>query len=143
MTSVESADIESITRKTKPVDKTIGQALKAYRLTRGMSQEKLAERLGLTFQQIQKYESGVNRIALSRLLEVGRVLGFTLAEIETQIAANADPDAGGDALTAIQAITAFEGSTRALRALSRLTPGRRRAAIEFVERLAQAESATP
>ena len=44
----------------------------------GMSQEKLGEHLGLTFQQVQKYEKGVNRIGASRLFELARVLGVNV-----------------------------------------------------------------
>jgi transcriptional regulator with XRE-family HTH domain len=45
----------------------------------GLSQEKLGEALGLTFQQVQKYERGANRIGASRLLEIGRVLGVPVS----------------------------------------------------------------
>lgn len=45
----------------------------------GMSQDKLGERLGLTFQQIQKYEKGVNRIGASRLFEISRILGVPVS----------------------------------------------------------------
>ena len=45
----------------------------------GMSQERLGEKLGLTFQQVQKYEKGVNRIGASRLFELSRVLGVSVS----------------------------------------------------------------
>jgi transcriptional regulator with XRE-family HTH domain len=57
-----------------PTDVHVGQQLRQRRTQMQMSQERLAESLGLTFQQIQKYERGQNRIGASRLLELGRVL---------------------------------------------------------------------
>lgn len=58
----------------KHIDSLIGRNLKLLRLSAGMTQTNLAEKLGITFQQIQKYETGVNRISASRLIEVARVL---------------------------------------------------------------------
>ncbi len=56
------------------VDTHVGARIKLRRSLLGFSQEKLGERLGLTFQQIQKYERGVNRVSASRLHDLGRVL---------------------------------------------------------------------
>ena len=55
-------------------DAAIGARIRTYRLQRGMSQSALAEKLGLTFQQVQKYEKGANRVAGSRLVEVCNIL---------------------------------------------------------------------
>jgi len=66
-------------RIANSVDKRIGQRVKQRRLETGMSQERLAELLGVTFQQIQKYEKGVNRVAASRLFELASALGVGLA----------------------------------------------------------------
>ncbi len=57
-------------RSTNSIDKEIGERVRARRLELGMSQEKLADLLGVTFQQVQKYEKGVNRIAASRLHDI-------------------------------------------------------------------------
>ena len=61
-------------RATNAVDRRLGQRVRARRLEIGMSQEKLAELLGVTFQQVQKYEKGVNRIAASRLFVISSAL---------------------------------------------------------------------
>ncbi len=58
-----------------PVDAHVGQRLRLRRALMGLSQERLAELVGVTFQQIQKYERGANRIGSSRLYELSRVLG--------------------------------------------------------------------
>jgi transcriptional regulator with XRE-family HTH domain len=57
-----------------PIDKHVGSRLRMRRLVVGMSQEKLGEALGITFQQIQKYEKGTNRISASRLQLASKVL---------------------------------------------------------------------
>jgi len=57
-----------------PVDVHVGARVRMYRSLHGMSQEKLAEALGLTFQQVQKYETGYNRISASRLWDISQVL---------------------------------------------------------------------
>ena len=63
------------TKAPNPVDRYVGSRVRMRRIMLGMSQEKLGEALGLTFQQIQKYEKGINRIGASRLFDLAQVLG--------------------------------------------------------------------
>ena len=58
-----------------PIDVHVGGRVRLRRMLVGMSQEKLGERLGLTFQQVQKYEKGANRIGASRLFQISQILG--------------------------------------------------------------------
>ncbi len=60
--------------KPNPVDVHVGSRVRLRRTLLGMSQEKLGEAIGLTFQQVQKYERGANRIGASRLFDLSRVL---------------------------------------------------------------------
>jgi transcriptional regulator with XRE-family HTH domain len=60
--------------RPNPIDVHVGHRLRLRRTLLGMSQERLGQLLGLTFQQVQKYERGVNRIGSSRLYELGRIL---------------------------------------------------------------------
>jgi len=60
--------------RPSPIDIHVGARVRLRRTLLGMSQEKLGEALGLTFQQVQKYERGVNRIGASRLFDLARVL---------------------------------------------------------------------
>ena len=60
--------------KPNPVDVHVGSRVRLRRTLLGMSQEKLGEAIGLTFQQVQKYERGANRIGASRLWDLSRVL---------------------------------------------------------------------
>lgn len=65
---------ESIARQATDVDIHVGQRVRARRMMLGMSQEKLGEHLGLTFQQVQKYEKGQNRVSASRLQQIATAL---------------------------------------------------------------------
>lgn len=62
-----------------PIDVHVGQRLRVRRTLLGMSQETLADAIGLTFQQIQKYEKGANRVSSSRLLDLSNVLDVTVS----------------------------------------------------------------
>jgi transcriptional regulator with XRE-family HTH domain len=57
-----------------PIDKHVGSRVRMRRMMLGMSQEKLGDALGLTFQQVQKYEKGTNRIGASRLQQIAQIL---------------------------------------------------------------------
>jgi transcriptional regulator with XRE-family HTH domain len=61
-------------KQATSIDARVGQQIRARRAVLGMSQEELGQRLGLTFQQVQKYERGVNRIGAGRLFELARIL---------------------------------------------------------------------
>ena len=87
-------------RRPNEVDVYVGQRLRLRRKRLNISQEKLADALGLTFQQVQKYERGFNRISASKLFEAARFLqasvtyfyeGLTTPEDEAAAAGAADP----------------------------------------------------
>ncbi|MGN6115179.1 MAG: helix-turn-helix domain-containing protein [Nitrobacter sp.] len=62
------------TKAPNPVDKYVGSRVRMRRIMLGMSQEKLGEALGLTFQQVQKYEKGTNRVGASRIQQIAEIL---------------------------------------------------------------------
>ena len=68
-------------RKPDSVDKVVGQNIRIRRMASRMSQEQLAHNLGITFQQVQKYEKGTNRIGSGRLLRIASILGVELTEL--------------------------------------------------------------
>lgn len=59
-------------------DRYIGQKIKEYRLARGYTQTELAEMIGITFQQVQKYERGSNRVSVSRLVSIAGLLNVPI-----------------------------------------------------------------
>lgn len=64
---------------THPVDAHVGQKIRQQRWLIGMTQQQLAERVGIKFQQIQKYETGANRVSASRLWGIAEVLGVPVS----------------------------------------------------------------
>lgn len=64
----------SIKKVPNPIDRHVGSRVRMRRMLAGISQEKLGESLGLTFQQVQKYEKGSNRISASRLQQIAKML---------------------------------------------------------------------
>jgi transcriptional regulator with XRE-family HTH domain len=65
----------ALTKAATAIDKHVGRRVRMRRMLIGMTQEKLGEALGLTFQQVQKYEKGTNRIGASRLHQIAAILG--------------------------------------------------------------------
>jgi transcriptional regulator with XRE-family HTH domain len=74
-----AADDDDANAKPNPIDVHVGSRVRLRRTLLGMSQEKLGEAIGLTFQQVQKYERGANRIGSSRLFDLARVLDVPVA----------------------------------------------------------------
>ena len=87
--------------KGHPIDIHVGLRVRLRRTLLGWSQEKLAQALGLTFQQVQKYERGANRIGASRLFDLGRVLdvpvSFFFDDMTAEAGAAAADRSGGAA----------------------------------------------
>lgn len=75
----DKAKRQRTTGKPNPVDAHVGNRLRVRRTLLGLSQEKVGEAMGLTFQQVQKYERGANRIGASRLWDMSRVLDCPVA----------------------------------------------------------------
>ncbi len=63
-----------VKKNPNPIDIHVGARLRMRRVLQGMSQENLGEKLDLTFQQVQKYEKGANRVSASRLYQIGEIL---------------------------------------------------------------------
>ena len=80
-----------------PIDKHVGSRIRERRKELGMSQEKLAEHLGLTFQQVQKYERGSNRVSASKLFEISRALQTAVAYFYDHLIIPGDTSGAGDA----------------------------------------------
>ncbi len=70
---------EQIESRPSPVDVHVGARIRLRRTLLGMSQERLGDALGLTFQQVQKYERGINRVGASRLFDLSRILDVPIS----------------------------------------------------------------
>src|SRR5262249_58573884 len=80
--------------KPNPIDVHVGSRVRLRRTLLGMSQEKLGEAIGLTFQQVQKYERGANRVGASRLFDLSRVLDVPVSFLFEDLPGFAGSEAG-------------------------------------------------
>ena len=82
-------------KSPNPIDIHVGGRVRLRRMLVGMSQEKLGEMLGLTFQQVQKYEKGANRIGASRLYHISKILSVPVQFFFEDLADGSKPPASG------------------------------------------------
>jgi len=127
-------------RRANPIDVHVGSRVRLRRMLLGMSQEKLGEHLGLTFQQIQKYEKGINRIGASRLFDLSKVLGVPVQFFYEELPGAGDAVAGLGERPAESYAVEFLGSREGLelnKAFARITDPRvRRSIVELVRAFA-------
>lgn len=130
----------SLPKKTpNPIDIHVGSRIRLRRNMISMSQEKLGEALGITFQQIQKYEKGTNRVGASRLQQISNVLGVPVSFF-FEDAPGENPTTGMAESQSTGFVVDFLSSSEGLqlnRAFSRISdPKVRRKIIELVRTLA-------
>jgi transcriptional regulator with XRE-family HTH domain len=113
----------TVAKVPNPIDKHVGSRVRMRRMMLSMSQQKLADGLGLTFQQVQKYERGANRIGASRLQQISHLLQVPIAFFfEGAPNASAPPGSNGSALSMAQIdefVSDLDG-LRLIRALMRI-----------------------
>lgn len=115
-----------------PYDIEVGSRVRRERLLKKITQEYLAERLGITFQQIQKYENGTNRISISRLVHICQVLQTDICEIVKNIA---EASTENNSIRLLQSATEIELAEEAAKAMLAGHPNRVRIAREFLAEL--------
>ena len=132
-------------KKPNPTDVHVGSRIRLRRNMLGMSQEKLGENLGITFQQIQKYEKGTNRVGASRLQAISNILGVPVSFLFED--APGQPPTAGKGFAEDQSANYaldFCSSTEGLqlnRAFVKIQDGKvRRKIIELVKALAAEEA---
>lgn len=125
-------------KRANSVDAHIGLRVRTRRMLVGMSQEKLGELLKVTFQQIQKYERGANRVSASRLFQLAKVLGVPISYFFDSLIEAPDfavpgfADAGDDEGSMLTFLNTREG-IELNRAFQRISdPGKRRAVVDLV-----------
>ncbi len=107
-------------------DVRIGQRIKSARLARGISQSNLGEMLGVTFQQVQKYETGTNRVSGSRLIAIGSMLDVSVGSLLGEDAHN---PVGDGVLTAL----ATPGGHALATSFNQLPADRQRLLVQIAE----------
>lgn len=129
-----------------PIDVHVGSRVRLRRMLIGMSQEKLGELLGLTFQQVQKYEKGTNRIGASRLYQIAQFLGvpvqFFFEDLTDDMAKGRPEEASGfgerDAAPYVMDFVSSAEGLELNRSYSRISDPRvRKRILELVRCLAQ------
>jgi transcriptional regulator with XRE-family HTH domain len=71
--------MKKTTHRTQEIDRHVGGRIRERRIMLGLTQQQLADMIGVTYQQAHKYERGINRVSAGRLYEIGRVLGVPIA----------------------------------------------------------------
>lgn len=121
-----------------PIDVFAGERLRARRKFLGMSQQALADAVGITFQQVQKYERGANRISVSKLARMARALQASPAEFFPGI-----EDDDSVRMTPIEALAHADGGIDLARRYCAMSEERRHALLRVAAALTDEEAAEP
>jgi transcriptional regulator with XRE-family HTH domain len=127
------------TKAPDPMDIALGAAVRIRRRSLGISQEGLAEQCGVSFQQIQKYENGANRISFSRLVQIARALRCRVVDLMDVLDQPEGSGSSGD----IELLTRMRtpGAMELLTAFEILTPDTRSSLLALVRTLAAQSTA--
>ncbi len=133
------------TKAPNPVDKYVGSRVRMRRIMLGMSQEKLGEALGLTFQQVQKYEKGTHRVGASRIQQISEIL-----QVPVSFLFEGGPSGGitspngfseAPSPTYVSDFLATSEGLALTRAFTRITDAKlRRSIVDMVEQIAAREA---
>ena len=129
-------------KQANPVDVQVGNRVRIRRMLIGMSQERLGDLLGLTFQQVQKYEKGVNRIGAGRLFEVSRILNVPIDFFYEGLATTSQPGVGETEATAppvMEFVSSGEGLQLSLAFMKIRDTKVRKRVLDLVKSLAEEE----
>lgn len=129
-------------KSPNPVDRYVGSRVRMRRIMLGMSQEKLGEALGLTFQQVQKYEKGTNRVGASRLQQISEILQVPVSFLFEGAPVEPGADYTNGKAPAPDYVSEFLATSEGIaltRAFTRIEDSRmRRSIVELVEQIAGA-----
>ena len=131
------------TKAPNPVDKYVGSRVRMRRIMLGMSQEKLGEALGLTFQQVQKYEKGTNRVGASRIQQISEILQVPVSFLFEGAPSGTISAEGLSEGTSPAYVSDFLATSEGLaltRAFTRISDAKlRRSIVDMVEQIAARE----
>ncbi|MEK1854097.1 MAG: helix-turn-helix domain-containing protein [Phyllobacterium sp.] len=130
-------------KRPNPVDVHVGARIRLRRNMIGLSQEKLGESLGITFQQIQKYEKGMNRVGASRLQAIGNILNVPVTFFFDDMPGQSDKPKGFDEESETTYVVGFLNSSEGIqlaRAFAKITDAKiRRKILDLVRTLGDEE----
>lgn len=132
-------------KRAHAIEIHVGGRIRFRRLLLGMSQEKLSQLIGVTFQQVQKYEKGTNRIGVGRLYEIAQALGVAVAYFYEGLPTDSAADVGADQSASDETphfLRTREG-VELNRAFLKLRPAARRAIVDLVRTLSGPIDAVP
>ena len=132
-------------KQASPIDVQVGTRVRLRRMLIGMSQEKLGEMLGLTFQQVQKYEKGVNRIGAGRLFQVAHILGVPIDYFYEGVngmgeGAPGFAEPGGSSPPVMEFLSSGEGLQLSLAFMKIKDPKVRKRVLDLVKSLSDGEA---
>jgi transcriptional regulator with XRE-family HTH domain len=132
----KSRTITTKTKRSNSTDSQVGESIRAHRLAAGMSQGALARQLGVSFQQVQKYEKGMNRVGAGRLPQIADVFGVPIGAL-FKGTLNAAPGKGTGGDVPIKLIS-DTSAVKLLTAFAEIKdPSVRRHLSELVDRIAK------
>lgn len=127
-----------MTKKANPIDVQVGNRVRIRRMLVGMSQERLGDLLGLTFQQVQKYEKGINRIGAGRLFEIARILEVPIDFFYDGVGTPGESLSEGSA-PVMEFVSSSEGLQLSLAFMKIRDPKVRKRVLDLVKSLAEEE----
>jgi len=129
-------------KQANPIDVQVGNRVRIRRMLIGMSQERLGDLLGLTFQQVQKYEKGVNRIGAGRLFEMSRILNVPVDFFYEGVNSHAGQAGAGDGESApvMEFVSSGEGLQLSLAFMKIKDAKVRKRVLDLVKSLAEEEA---
>ena len=134
-------------KQANPIDAHVGNRMRLRRMLIGLSQERMGEMLGLTFQQVQKYEKGVNRIGAGRLYQIADILSVPVSYFYEGFVGEGDKSRAANDDTATKPVMEFLSSGEGLQltlAFMRIKDGKvRKRVIDLIKSLAEGVEAPP
>jgi transcriptional regulator with XRE-family HTH domain len=122
-----------------PIDADVGHRIRIHRNAIGMSQTALADKLGLTYQQVQKYEKGVNRVGAGRLLRIAGILTIPVGALLGGDAEGSKTRSSSADSNVFECLS-MPGAVRLVQAYAQLpTPALRSTIVDLVEQMARAD----
>jgi len=123
-------------RGPNATDLQVGESIRVHRLIAGLSQQSLADRLGVSFQQVQKYENGTNRVGAGRLPQIAEILNIPISAL---FSANAEASSGRAESVAPINLMPDRSALRLLTSFSRVSDRAiRRGLVDLVAAIAKA-----